>query len=518
VATRADKVDASCYASLCETLEAANKSEQYSPDAISPAYTIATMSSFSNVFASATHRIRRSGIAWVVPLLMLGACGGGGGSSSTPAPVATSSPTVDQLANICTNAGEKAWELAHLNDVYLFYRDIVAVDPNAFATPEDYFNALIVKSKDRFSFVEPQSVADAFFNAGQNVGYGAVFKLDSNSALRIGFVDAAGPMAAQTVARGATITTLNGTAVSSLTTTQLNALLFPTSVGVQLTLTVLDLNQTLARTISVSSANVTEDPVPLVSVIPSDPTNTSSPKVGYLLFDDHIATSEQELINAINTFKAAAVSDVVVDLRYNGGGFLFIASELATMLGGTRVTPGAAVYDKLTFNDKHPEKTNNPANTIRFPTTSTLGQTLPTLNLSRVFIITAPGTCSASETIINGLNPFVQVILIGGTTCGKPYGFIQTNNCGDAYFAIQFQGVNAVGFGDFTNGFSPTCAVADDFTHALGDSNEGRLSATLAFSRTGSCPVTAISHEASRALERPERTLDRPERQMLRLN
>ena len=270
--------------------------------------------------------------------------------------------------------------------------------------------------------------------------------------------------------------------------------MFPTTVGVTLTLGVVDLGQTATRTVTVASTAITEDPVPIAKVVPVNAANPASAQVGYLLFNDHVATSENELIAAINTFKSANVSDVVVDLRYNGGGFLYIASELAYMLGGTRIASGAT-FEKLLFNDKHPEKTNNPANTTTFQMTSTSGQPLPTLGLARVFIITAPGTCSASESVINGLTPFISVIRIGGTTCGKPYGFIQANNCGDAYFAIQFQGVNAVGFGDYTNGFAPTCSVADDFGHALGDPVEGRLSASLSYAATGSCPATSSSRD-----------------------
>ena len=130
-----------------------------------------------------------------------------------------------------------------------------------------------------------------------------------------------------------------------------------------------------------------------------------------------------------------------------------------------------------------------------------------------MIVITAPGTCSASEALINGLTPFVNVVRIGGTTCGKPYGFVQTNNCGDAYFAIQFQGVNNVGFGDYTAGFAPTCVVADDFGHALGDRAEGRLAATLAYRTSGSCPVVASSQESVRSAPTIERMLGRPDRQ-----
>jgi len=438
-------------------------------------------------------RFTRCLIVATASTLLLSCGGSGDGSSSTPA-VATS-PTVAELANICTASGEKSWIAAYMNDAYLFYRDIVAVDPNAYATQEAYFNALIVTSEDRFSFVEPQSVADAFFSQGQDIGYGAVFKLDTDNELRIGYVNAGGPLANLAVARGAQITTLNGTAVSSLSTTQLNALLFPTSIGVSLTLAVIDAGQTVPRTLTVTSTAITEDPVPLARVLPANSANPLGPQVGYLLFNDHIATAESELVAAMSMFQSAGVGDVIVDLRYNGGGYLYIASELAYMLGGTRIASGAT-FEKLIFNDKHPEETNNPANTIGFQMTSTTGQALPALGLPRVFVITAPGTCSASESVINSLTPFIPVIRIGGTTCGKPYGFIQANNCADAFFAIQFQGVNNVGFGAYTNGFAPTCTVADDFSHQLGDPAEGRLSAALSYTSTGSCPASSLSPNA----------------------
>src|SRR5262249_43201256 len=123
---------------------------------------------------------------------------------------------------------------------------------------------------------------------------------------------------------------------------------------------------------------------------------------------------------------------------------------------------------------------------------------LPTLGLSRVFVLTGRNTCSASEAVMNALRGIdVQVIQIGTTTCGKPYGFYPQDNCGTTYFSIQFQGVNAKGFGDYPDGFSADgssgvkvdgCVVADDFTHALGAPAEGRLAAALAYRATGQCP------------------------------
>jgi hypothetical protein len=111
-----------------------------------------------------------------------------------------------------------------------------------------------------------------------------------------------------------------------------------------------------------------------------------------------------------------------------------------------------------------------------------------------VLVITGQDTCSASESIINGLEGAgVTVYQIGSTTCGKPYGFYPQDNCGTTYFSIQFQGVNAAGFGDYGDGFSPAnttpaagvpvpgCSVGDDFGHALGDPSETRLATALAY-------------------------------------
>ena len=105
-------------------------------------------------------------------------------------------------------------------------------------------------------------------------------------------------------------------------------------------------------------------------------------------------------------------------------------------------------------------------------------------------MLTTADTCSASEAIINGLRGVgVVVNQIGTTTCGKPYGFFPQENCGTTYFAIQFQGVNNAGFGDYPDGFVPptSCTVSDDFTHALGDPSEALLQVALGLRANGAC-------------------------------
>ena len=172
-------------------------------------------------------------------------------------------------------------------------------------------------------------------------------------------------------------------------------------------------------------------------------------------------------------------------------------------------------FELLQFNDKHPSTnpvTGNALTPTPFYSNSiglsvSEGSALPYLNLSRVFVLTSADTCSASEAIMNGLRGIdVEVIQIGGTTCGKPYGFYGLDNCGTTYFSIQFKGVNAKGYGDYSDGFSPVntatvegeplpgCVVSDDYEHALGDANEAMLSAALNYrSTSGSCPALPVA-------------------------
>jgi len=160
----------------------------------------------------------------------------------------------------------------------------------------------------------------------------------------------------------------------------------------------------------------------------------------------------------------------------------------------------------LAFNDKNPFNFSVVDTITSFHSTAQgfslqSGQPLPTLNLSRVFVLVGAGTCSASEAIVNGLRGVgVTVNLIGATTCGKPYGFYPTDNCGTTYFSIQFQGVNQLGQANYADGFAPTCGAGDDFTHLLGDPAEGRLAAALSYRTNGVCaPAMSMAQSAKSA-------------------
>jgi len=258
---------------------------------------------------------------------------------------------------------------------------------------------------------------------------------------------------------------------------------------------------------------VTKVPVQNVRVIDL----AGGAKVGYLTFTDFITPSEGQLVGAFGTFAQQGVTDLVVDLRYNGGGFIYIASQVGYMIAGGMRTANKT-FEKLQYNDKRTADSNDPNNnlpffntTSGFPNSGTNGNTvLPQLNLVRVFILVTSGSCSASESVINALRGIdVTVHLIGATTCGKPFGFTARDNCGISYFPIEFKGVNDKGFGDFADGFAPTCMVADDFSRPLGDPTEGMLAAALSYRQTGACPVPDIVQRQNIAAQ-PRGRLVRP--------
>jgi len=260
------------------------------------------------------------------------------------------------------------------------------------------------------------------------------------------------------------------------------------------------------------------DEVPTVDPTLPPYSNVGGARVGYLTFNDHIEAAEGQLVTAFADFARQGVTDLVLDLRYNGGGFLYIASQASYMIAGGARTSGR-VFERLRFNRKRVADNNDPANALPFFALTSgrahsgigANQPLPQLNLAHVFILTTGGSCSASESIINGLRGIgVTVHLIGATTCGKPFGSVAKDNCGISYFPIEFQGTNDAGFGDFADGFAPTCAVADDLTRPLGDPSEGMLATALAYRATGACPAQDIvrrqaAHEVGHLVRSPLR-------------
>ena len=441
-------------------------------------------------------------------------------------------PPYQNFAHYCQNPREQStlddrgtvfdennWLRSMSNFSYLWFDEITDVDPTSIDNTSEYFSLMRTfqltstgNPKDRFHFSMSTEDWEQLSAFGISVGYGMTVKIISSRPPRkviVAYTEPNTPASSNmaNLKRGAEILAIDGIDVVNTTIPEevsiLNNGLSPKTEGESHEFLVKDLGDSEPRKIVLQAMDVTSTPVQNVGVL-----ETNSGRVGYMLFNDHISTSEQQLIDAVNLFNQKQISDLVLDLRYNGGGFLDIANELAYMIAGNY--SAGQVFDQLQFNEKHP--VFNPLTGSRLTPTlfrstargfsATANSPLPSLNLSRLFVLTGSDTCSASEAIINGLRGIdFEVIQIGNNTCGKPYGFYPMDNCGTTYFTIQFRSVNARGFGDYADGFSPRsdlllatgdtlpgCRVADDLTSVLGDPGEARLAAALWYREYGACP------------------------------
>ena len=468
------------------------------------------------------------------------ACGGGGGSGAVPnsngiapsAQAAQQCSATNPHASAALKTGslstEKQWLRSYFDEAYLWYDEVPVVDAAAasfsnttdvYTSLGDYFAALktpVVTTsgarKDRFGFIYPTALWNALSQAGETPGYGfepvfgspVVNTQNPNRNIRIAYVEPGTEAFTKALRRGDQVVTVDG--VSADDNTQagvavLNAAIFPDTVGVAH-------NWVFSRagsanfSVTLTTANITKVPVLTRSVV----TALDGKKVGYLVFNDHLATAESQLVEAVNYFAAQGIDDLVLDVRYNGGGYLYIASELAYMIAGPARIQSRR-FELLSYNNKRGAGTTTP-----FYNTSTGGVSLPTLGLARVYVLAQSSTCSASESIINGLRGVdIDVRLIGGTTCGKPYGFTAKDNCGISYFPIEFKGTNAKGFGDYSDGFVPAgsgetgiagCTVADDLTRPLGDTAEAMLATALAYRSTGACAVVSVGLDQAQSAVR----------------
>jgi carboxyl-terminal processing protease len=464
--------------------------------------------------SSTTARSRTSAALAAGALALLSACGGGGGGSGGDAP-STALPPASDLAQQCEANGtgtlstEKSWVRSFVNDTYLWYKDVPQVDASTFTAAnytgssyralDAYLTALKTplrtasgKPVDQFSFTIP--TADLINQqSGVASGYGIRFTAISRvppRIFRVLFVEPGSPAQIAGIQRGDTVRSVDGLDIDVTSTedrAKLNAGLSPTIANKTTVFGMQAPGAAAPRLISViSSQSIAVSPVPTSTTLTQ---GTST--VGYLVLNSFsIRSAEKQLIDSVTQLKAASVNELVLDLRYNGGGFLDISNQLAYMIGSNSLT--GKLYEKIVCNDKNPFAICNSLQNFR--TTSLgfsqpAGQALPQLNLQRVFVLTSASTCSASESLINGLSPFIQVVRIGSGTCGKPYGFYYTDNCGTSYAAMQFAGQNSAGFGDYADGFAPTCQVGDDLSKARGDTSERMLAAALTYMGTGACPA-----------------------------
>ncbi|MCM0668432.1 S41 family peptidase [Flavobacterium tyrosinilyticum] len=396
-----------------------------------------------------------------------------------------------------------------LNEVYLWQADVpnladgrnLQPDFNQFlrgySHPEDLFEDLLNKpvSKypngdaiDRFSWiVEDYTVLEQELS-GVTKNNGVDFRLSrvsSGSNDVVGFVRYIIPnsdASTKAIKRGDLFTSVNGV---KLTVSNYQELLLNKD---SYTLNLADYNGSTyvlnGKSVDLTKTVLEENPILISKVIPS-----GSHKIGYLMYNGFYPGYDDKLNQAFGEFKSQGITDLVLDLRYNGGGSVTSSIRLSSMITGQFDNQ---IFAKTQFNTKWmKDMTSEDLESLNYRFVNNIdGKALNSLNLNTVYIITTASTASASELVVNGLTPYINVVQIGETTTGKNVGsytiydsetlFTKKGINPNHKYAMQplvFKISNSAGFGDYTQGLQPTYVQREylDTYGVLGETSEPLL-------------------------------------------
>jgi C-terminal processing protease CtpA/Prc len=448
-------------------------------------------------------RFKHLGMA-LSAVALLSSCGGGGSSSGEapsppvagPTPAPPPPPPPPPPTSGCSLRERQDWAAAQLNEHYLFPELLAAnVNPDSFATVQDYVDALVAparaQGKDRF-YTKVSSIAEdkKFLETGSSAGFGARVGTDAE-ARKVLVLEAfeGAPALAAGIDRGTEILAI-GTSTADLRTVDaiiaaegaagVTAAFGPNEPGVTRLLRVRGIDGAI-RDVSLAKAEYAVTPVSErygARII-----DDGGKKVGYLNLRAFINPADPALRNAFAQFKAQGISEVIVDLRYNGGGTSATAELLSNLLLGQR-TPA----DVLNYKVRRPSKSQLNTTTFFAPQPQSIAA-------MKIAFIGTGGTASASEAVMNSVLPYLgaKTALIGANTFGKPVGTgsIDRAQCDDRLTPVVFATQNADKQGDYFNGlasrFTSTCSAADDPTRQLGDPQEASIKVALDFLAGRSC-------------------------------
>ena len=390
----------------------------------------------------------------------------------------------------CENDAQKQFVLDVMRDIYFWYDLLPAnVDLSQYASPEELLAFLITfQPLDDFSFITTAEADAQFFGEGQFEGFGFSTRFEAADDLRFTRVFSGSPAAMGGFQRGQRILELDGRTIAEIEANEGVGVVFDQS-PLEFRIRNLDASEFL---VTVSHDIVTIDPLPQWRVI-----DIGGVPVGYVEFATFVSTADPVFSNVFSDFNAAGVTDVIIDMRYNGGGLVNIARLLGDYLGGS--VPGQ-IFSLTVFNDK---------NTFRNET-ELFEQIANSMNLSRLVVIATSGTASASELVINSMETHADVTIVGDTTFGKPVGQVGALFCDKILRATAFETLNSLNEGGYFNGLAVDCPAADDLTEVVGSATDPNLLAALTYLETGACPAVPAMLKAAIDQELPQIDLRGP--------
>ena len=444
--------------------------------------------------------MRTSKIALSVACAAMTVSCGGGGSPSPTATVAPT-PTPTPTTSACSLAARQQFANNVIQEWYLFPSLLASgVNPNNHTTVQSYIDALVeparAANRDKyFSYVVSIAEENAFFNAGASAGFGFRLIYDtSNRRVFLAETFDSTPALAANLERGTEIVAIGTTSGNLVTVNSLMATggpqavidaLGPSDAGVTRVLDVIDASA-VRRQVSLSKTVYDLDPVPRYG---AQIINNGGTQVGYIRLTNFITPAIADLQAAFSQFRAAGVTQLVIDLRYNGGGGINVNEAFGDLMARNL---GGQVFETIAFRAS--KASNN--DTYRFnPNSNSIAPT-------RVAFITSSGSASASEALINGMQPYLgdNMAMVGQNTFGKPVGqaggsAFDNTACDDRFRIVSLELQNSAGVGNYYNGLVDvipnTCRANDDIFHDFGDPDEAMLATALDFLAGRACTPIA---------------------------
>ncbi|MBD0404432.1 S41 family peptidase [Flammeovirga sp. EKP202] len=384
-----------------------------------------------------------------------------------------------------------------MKEWYLWNDELPTINIDNYSSQDEMLVSLR-NSQDKWSLIQDRAEYEAYYSSGQltdgNEGvHGIYLYYASADDLFIRFSYPGSNAFEAGLTRGTRINKINGQAVSDVTSEEISNLLGENLKGVENTFEItvpsvtkyingqkVEVSPERDTTITIAKEELIVKPVLLSEVIELP----NGKKVGHLVFKSFIETAEEALANAFAEFKSAGVSELILDLRYNGGGRVNIAGQIAGF-----VLPSSANGKEL-FKYQHNslQEDSNLSQEVELLESN--------LNLSRIFIFGEGGTASSSELVINSLKPYMDVQLLGQNTYGKPVGsYAFTNEQNDAYIysIISLRILNANGEGNYFDGIPVDFEVEDNMMYDWGDINEPMLYQALYKIQNGAYDLQPIS-------------------------
>jgi hypothetical protein len=407
----------------------------------------------------------------------LTACGGGSSPPAVVTPPANSSPAV------CSVGDQNRWLRQHFADTYFWANLSLNPDPSGYSSVETYFDALLSPGdgtfpSDRYSGFSDTVEYNQYYRAGETFAFGVavagreVFDRPEQP-LWVRYVDPNSPAAAQGVQRGDRVLAMNGLATQEVIARDDFSALVADEANPVLKLDIEREGQRLSFDIPGAVYEVSTVPVWALRSSPS------GRRVGYVMVQTMLDQARKPLQTVFSEMSQAAVEAVVLDLRYNAGGFVTVAAELASYAAGAQAT--GQVFAEL----RHRPGQSRLNQVFRF------SDPADWRGVSRVYVLQGMRSCSASEQLVYGLRGAgLDVITVGDTTCGKPVGFVSEDYCGKTYNVVSFESVNARGEGRYFNGVTANCPVSEKWPSELGATSEALLGAALAHLDSGRCPAS----------------------------